>query len=454
MKDKKTVLIVEDEASLRLVLGKTVQRKGYAAEYAATVREAEALLLEGNYFAGFLDIRLPDGGGLELLSRIKNSPRQFPCVVMTADATMDNAIKAVKRGAFEYLVKPLDLNEIEQILDRLERRHELASSAAEEQPALVETGKYEIIGRSPAMQKLFKKIGRAAASHFTVLITGESGSGKELVARNLHEFSDRASKAFVPVNCSAIPKDLMESELFGHVKGAFTGADRDQKGMMEEADGGTLFMDEIGELSLKMQAKLLRMLEEGRITPVGSRKAVPVDVRFVAAPNRELEDMVKEGQFREDLFHRLNVIPIHVPPLRNRAGDVELLAKYFVKRHGAGKRISEDACGELEKRPWPGNVRQLQNAIKRALVMSSEDTLLPGHFSKAEEETPEELEEWIARMMRREGDGLYDRVIGQIESELIRQALEKCGGNKIQAAKLLGINRNTLTKKVKDYALE
>ena len=453
MKSQKKILVVEDEASLRLILGRTFQRKGYAVETAATIQAAETLLKQETFFAAFLDIRLPDGGGLELLSWIKSRNLPLPCVVMTADATMDNAIKAVKRGAFEYLVKPLDLNEIEEILGRMEQRHLLAA-AVEEEPAAVENGKYEIIGKSPAMQKLYKKIGRAAASNFTVLITGESGSGKELVARNLHEFSDRADKPFVVVNCSAIPKELMESELFGHVKGAFTGADRNQTGLLEEADGGTLFMDEIGEIGLKMQVKLLRLMEEGKITPVGARKNIPVDVRFAAATNRNLNEMVRQGLFRDDLYHRLNVLPIHIPPLGKRPGDVELLARYFVKRHGQGKKISDAACHELEKRGWPGNVRQLQNAIKRALVMSSDDMLLPAHFAKTEEEAPEEVENWISRMVEKDGEKLHEKIIGRIESELIRQALEKCGGNKIRAAKLLGINRNTLTKKVKDYSLE
>ena len=437
---------------MRLVLSRTVQRKGYAAETVATIRGAETLLKQEVFFAVFLDIRLPDGGGLELLSWIKNRHLQCPCIVMTADATMDNAVKAVKRGAFEYLVKPLDLDEIEGIIDRLEQRQALAAASTED--TVAESGKYEIIGKSPAMQKMYKKIGKAAASNFTALVTGESGSGKELVARNLHEFSDRAGKPFVTVNCSAIPKDLMESELFGYAKGAFTGADHDQKGLLEEADGGTFFMDEIGEVPPKVQVKLLRVMEEGKITPVGSRKAVPVDTRFVAATNRDLEEMVKQGLFREDLFHRLNVLRIHVPPLGKRPGDAELLARYFVKRHGQGKKISDAACQELEKRAWPGNVRQLQNAIKRALVMSSDDTLLPSHFAKKEEEAPEEVEDWISRMMQKEGDGLYEKIIGRIEAELIRQALVKCGGNKIKAAHLLGINRNTLTKKVKVYALE
>lgn len=454
MKHDKTILIVEDEASLRLVLSKTAQRKGYAAATAATIAEAKEKLNAGRFFAAFLDIRLPDGQGLDLLGWIKERGMPTPCVVMTADATMDNAIKAVKRGAFEYLVKPLDLNEIEQILDRIEQRAALAGSAKEAAPEAAAPGRFEIIGRSAPMQGLFKKIGKAAASNFTVLITGESGCGKELVARNLHEFSDRAARPFVTVNCSAIPKDLMESELFGHLKGAFTGADRDQKGLVEEADGGTLFMDEIGEIGPKMQAKLLRLLEEGKITPVGARKATPVDVRFAAATNRDLEAMVKEGLFREDLYHRLNVLAIHVPPLRKRPGDIELLARYFVKRYGGGKRIADEACAELATRHWPGNVRQLQNAIKRALVMGSDEVLMPHHFSKVEDQAPEEMADWIGRIIQQGGDEIHGRIMGQIEAEMIRQGLEKCRGNKIKTAALLGINRNTLTKKVKDYSLE
>lgn len=452
MKAERAVLVVEDEPSLRLVLGRTLERKGFAPDNCGTLAEAREKLKAGNHVAAFLDIRLPDGHGLDLLGWIKERNPRLPCVVMTADATMDNAIKAVKRGAFEYLVKPLDLDEVELVLDRIEQRRRIATAA--EEPPGAETGRYEIIGRSPAMQKLYTRVGRAASSPFTALITGESGSGKELVARNLHEFSDRAAKPFVAVNCSAIPRELMESEFFGHLKGAFTGADAPRKGIIEEADGGTLFMDEVGELPPKMQSKLLRLLEEGKITPVGARSARAVDVRFVAATNRDLAEMVREGSFREDLFHRLNVIPLHVPPLAKRPGDVELLARYFVKRHGGGKRISDEACADLARRAWPGNVRQLLNAVKRAIVMTPDDTLLPEHFSKAEREAPEEMSEWIAAEVRKEGDGLHARVMGRIEAELIRQALEHCGGNKVKAAEFLGINRNTLSKKVKDHALE
>ncbi|MFQ5431119.1 MAG: sigma-54-dependent transcriptional regulator [Nitrospinota bacterium] len=454
MKTHKRVLVVEDENTLRLVLSKTVSKAGYLVDSAKNIAQARNFLSGHDYIAAFFDIRLPDGNGLDLLPHPaeKNS---CACVVMTAEATMNNAVKAVKRGAFEYLVKPFDLSEIDRILERVEQRIAMTGSA-EGLPAVAakEVGKYEIIGRSPAMQKLYKKIGKAAASNYTVLITGQSGTGKELVAHNLHNFSDRARNSFVTVNCSAIPKELMESELFGYVKGAFTGAESDRKGLLEEADRGTLFMDEIGETGLKMQAKLLRLLEEGRITPLGSRKSVPIDVRFIAATNRDLSQMVEEGLFREDLYHRINVIPITVPPLSRRAGDVELLAKYFVKRYGGGRKISDEACEALAVRSWPGNVRQLFNVIKRTLVMSTSHLLTPEKFPVVDEEAPEALDAWIGRQLRKGGDRIHHKVIGEIESEIIRQALELCGGNKIKAAKLLGVNRNTLTKKVKDYALE
>lgn len=444
--------MVEDEATLRLVLTKTIARAGYPVDAAKSVAEAKTFLEQSDYFAAFFDIRLPDGNGLELLApaREKNS---CACVVMTAEATMANAVNAVKKGAFEYIVKPFDLDEIDQILQRVE--HRLTMSTSTEKPAAPET-RYEIIGRSPAMQKLYKKIGQAASSSYTVLITGDSGSGKELVARNLHRFSERAPKPFVTVNCSAIPKELMESEFFGYVKGAFTGADSDRKGLVAAADGGTLFMDEIAETGTKMQAKLLRLLEEGKITPLGSRKPLPVDVRFIAATNRDLAQMVEEGSFREDLYHRINVLPIHVPALGKRRGDVELLARYFVKRFGAGKKISDDACSDLASRRWPGNVRQLLNVIKRAFVMSTGAVLTPESFADVDEEPSGEMEAWVARQFRKvsTGGGVHEQVMGRLESELIRQALEISGGNKIKAAKLLGINRNTLTKKVKDFSLE
>ena len=454
MKNDKRVLIVEDENTLRIVLSKTITKAGYPVDSAKNSAEAKKFLSGHNYFAAFFDIRLPDGNGLDLLP-LPSEKKSCACVVMTAEATMNNAVKAVKKGAFEYIVKPFDISEIEQILERVEQRLAMRGST-EKVPAVAakEAGKYEIIGRSPAMQKLYKKIGKAAASNYTVLISGQSGTGKELVSRNLHNFSDRAQKPFVTVNCSAIPKELMESELFGYMKGAFTGADSDRKGLLEEADLGTLFMDEIGETSLKMQAKLLRLLEEGKITPVGSRKPVPIDVRFITATNRDLAKMVEDGEFREDLYHRINVIPISVPPLSRRAGDVELLAKYFVKRLGGGRKISDEACAALAVRSWPGNVRQLLNVIKRTLVMSTSHILTPEKFPVVDEEAPEAMDAWIGRQLHKGGDRIHQKVIGEIESELIRQALTLCSGNKIKAANLLGINRNTLTKKVKEFALE
>ncbi len=458
----KSILVLEDEDTLRLVLKKTLTRLGYVVHEADTVQKAREHLKSHRHVAAFLDIRLPDGNGLDLLSSIIVEDNPPACIVMTAEATMDNAIKAVKKGAFEYIVKPFDLDEVERILERIERQSSLAAASEPGQEtgrlAARDAGKYEIIGQSKIMLKLFKKIGKAAASSFTVLITGESGSGKELVARNLHRFSDRAKGEFVVVNCGAIPKELMESELFGYLKGAFTGADSDRIGYVEMAHGGTLFLDEIGDLGPRLQAKLLRVLEDGKIYPLGSRRPVSVDVRFVAATNRNLSEMVDKKEFREDLYHRLNVIPISVPPLRNRKEDISPLALYFVKRYGGGKKkISDEACVELAARSWPGNVRQLLNAIKRAMVLSTEGVLLPSHFSAAQLEAPDGLEEWVARSIEKSGEKsggkIYDGVMKQIEAELIRQALEKCGHNKVKAALLLGINRNTMTKKVKEYSL-
>jgi len=445
------ILVVEDEPSLRFVLSKVIARNGYKAEMADCVQKAKELLRDNAYFAHFLDIRLPDGDGVDLLVWIRKRGIPAASVVMTAEATMKNAVRAVKKGAFEYLVKPFDLKEIDRVIERLEQRRVLArASGARDAVCEAEPARWELVGRCPAMQKLYKKIGKAAGSEFTVLITGESGTGKELVARNLHQFSDRKSGPFVPFNCAATPRDLIESELFGHMKGAFTGADSQRKGFIEEAEGGTFFMDEIGETTPGMQAKLLRLLEEGTITPVGSRKPIKTDVRFIAATNRNLKEMVGKNEFREDLFHRLNVIPIKIPPLRERDGDMELLATYFVKKYGGGRKISNAALRALAGRRWPGNVRQLENAIKRAIVMSSDDEpLLPSHFPQTDEEAPAGIEGWVARSLRAGGENIYSRIVGKVETELIRQAVEKCGGNKVKAAKLLGINRNTLSRKLK-----
>jgi two-component system nitrogen regulation response regulator GlnG len=310
-----------------------------------------------------------------------------------------------------------------------------------------ENTEYEIIGNTGPIQKLYKKIGKAATSDFPVLITGESGSGKELVAQNLHKFSDRADKPFVAVNCSAIPKELFESELFGHLKGAFTGADRHTTGFIQEANGGTLFMDEIGDTPKKIQPKLLRFLEDGKVAQLGSRVYEDADVRFIAATNRNLKKMVENKEFREDLYHRLNVISLKVPSLKERQEDIPLLSRHFVKTFGGGKKISEEGILELQRRSWPGNVRQLLNTIKRAIVMSGDEVLVPESFTPSEEEPPLELDRWIAKHIARGGAKIYDRVVGEVEGELIRQALDRVGGNKVKAAKLLGINRNTLSKK-------
>ncbi|MDH5542477.1 MAG: sigma-54 dependent transcriptional regulator [Nitrospinota bacterium] len=444
------ILIVEDESSIRFVLSKFLTGRGFSVDAVERVEDAKTALKATHYQLHFLDIRLPDGNGLDLLGWIKQQGAKGTSVVMTAESTMKNAIRAVRKGAFEYLVKPFDLKEIEEILNRLEQRRLLISSSKlDPYTRPVDETDYEIIGNSPAMQKLYKKIGKAASSKFTVLVTGESGSGKELVARNVHEFSDRTGKPFVTLNCAAVPKDLIESELFGHVKGAFTGADRERPGRLREAHGGTLFMDEIGDTPLNMQAKLLRFLEEGKITPVGGNDFDKVDVRFIAATNKPLKKMVEKNEFREDLYHRLNVISIKVPPLRERIEDIEILARYFTKKFGEGKKISDTALYELSQRAWPGNVRQLQNTITRAIVMTDDDILLPSSFSPPEEESPAELDVWLAREIEKGGESIYKRVVEEVEGKLIRKALEKTKGNKIAAAKLLGINRNTLSSKLK-----
>jgi two-component system nitrogen regulation response regulator GlnG len=443
------ILIVEDESSIRFVLSEFLTGKGFDVKTAENFESAKKALASEYYKMHFLDIRLPDGDGLDLLTQIKESGSAGPVIVMTAESTMNNAIRAVKRGAFEYIVKPFALEEIEEIIGRVFRRHAISPSSKTETPlAPRENTKYEIIGNSEPMQKLYKKIGKAAPSGFPALIIGDSGVGKELVARNLHEFSDRSDRPFIAVNCSAIPKELFESELFGYVRGAFTGADRNTPGFIQEADGGTLFMDEIGDAPKKIQPKLLRFLEDRKVAQLGSRVYKDIDVRFIAATNKNLKKMVENKDFREDLYHRLNVISLKIPTLKERQEDIPLLARNFVKIFGGGKKISDEAILELQRRSWSGNVRQLLNTIKRAIVMSGDDVLVPESFTPADEEPPQEFDIWIAKHIARGGEKIYERVVGEVEGELIRQALDRVGGNKVKAAKLLGINRNTLSKKL------
>jgi two-component system nitrogen regulation response regulator GlnG len=458
---KERILVVDDEDALRLVLSRSLERKGYAVDAAGSVAEARELINEGGYSIAFFDIALPDGSGLDLLDSVNKRPNPPSIVIITAQATMKNAIEAMRRGAFDYLTKPFDLDEVEVLTARImeyRRMAEELASLKSARPAAQSAG--EIIGRSPAMQEVFKLIGKLADSDVTALITGPTGSGKELIAGALHQNSPRVRRPFISVNCAAIPGDLLESELFGHVKGAFTGAVEDRKGKFASAGAGTIFLDEVGELPFALQAKLLRVLQEREFYPVGSTRPVRAEARVLAATNRDLSAEVAGGRFREDLYHRINVARIELPPLSHRKDDIPALVGHFLEQTARAvgaepKSVSPSAMSLLSGYDWPGNVRELSNTISRAALMA------PGSVITADD-IPQEISgrkgavrpgDTLARSVREAMEqcadgGIYDAVIKQVEKALIANALKKTGGVQAHAAKLLGLNRNTLTKKI------
>jgi len=479
------VLIVDDEPSVRFVLGKTCERAGVPHEEAGSAEEArEKLRTLGGGKDGvgliLLDVRLPGDDGLKLLGEIGGRTDSPFIVVMTAEDTMRTAVEAMKRGAADYLGKPFDLARVERIVKDLSQTPPDGPDHAEPEPGEAsearpdpnaEPRRYKdvaipetLIGRSSAMIEVYKEIGRVARTEMTVLLMGESGTGKELVARAIHANSIRSRGPFVTVNMAAIPKDLMESELYGHEKGSFTGAVERRPGKFELATGGTLFLDEIGEMPLDLQAKLLRVLQEREIDRVGGSRPLPVDVRIVAATNADLGRSVEEGRFRRDLYYRLAVVPIHLPPLREREGDVILLARHFLAKYGEhlkGRALSlaRDAEPLLVSHPWPGNVRELQNVIQRALLklagprVGAKDLvgLLPA--AAARERGVAGLVEAILEAPAPES-GRYQAGLAAIEAPLIAGALARTNGNQLRAAELLGMNRNTLRERMRALGMK
>ncbi|MGK7346348.1 MAG: sigma-54-dependent transcriptional regulator [Candidatus Nitrospinota bacterium M3_3B_026] len=464
--EKKKILVLDDERTLRIVLSRDLARRDFHVDTAETVAEAEELLNEGGYSLAFVDIVLPDGSGLDLLEKIRKRPAAPSVVMMTAEATMGNAIKAMQKGAFDYLTKPFDLDEVEILVDRVMEYRRMARELAELKSAEPAAPGDEIVGRSPAMQEVFKLIGRAAGADATVLITGPTGAGKELVARALSANSPRAGGPFVTVNCAAIPKDLLESELFGHVKGAFTGAVEDKTGKFQAASGGVILLDEIGDMPADLQAKMLRVLQDGELYSVGGTRPVRVDVRVLAATNRDLASDVAAGRFREDLYHRLNVIHISLPPLRKRTEDIPLLTEHILSKIARAfnekpKTVTPQAMELLAVHDWPGNVRELENVLRRAVIMS------PGGAITLDSLPPElggvaggpdrggDLKRAVQRAAAAAGEGkVYYEVVGRVEKALIEDALRKTGGARVPAARLLGMNRNTLTKKIRELGVE
>ena len=474
--DQGKILITEDEESLRFVLKKALEDEGYWVQTAATGEGARRWLADSAFDVSLMDIKLPDIDGLTLLKEFKEAGIDTAMIVMTAQNTMRNAIGAMKNGAFDYITKPFDLDEVLVLVKRALDSRKLTRDfreLKEEVKKRFEPG-VNIIGTSSSMQKVYKTIGQVVDTLATILIQGESGTGKELVAKTIHYNSPRWNQPFVAINCAAIPRDLLESELFGHEKGAFTGALERRIGKFELAEGGTLFLDEIGDIPLELQTKLLRVLQDREYSRVGGREVLKANVRILAATHQDLEKAVKENRFREDLYFRLKVIPIYLPPLRERKGDIPLLIGYFTDKINREMGIqisgvSPDALKLLEEHTWPGNVRELENTLIRAAVLSSGPILFPKDFtlqSKPVSSTLEvdqlsledvirhKLEDYFRRTEGVDIDNLYTLVIERIERPLIELTLKKTRGNQIRAAQILGINRNTLRKKITDLRIE
>jgi two-component system nitrogen regulation response regulator GlnG len=458
------VLVADDEPSIRFVLRESLSELGCEVDDVEDGDAALEALASAEYDLAFLDIRMPGLSGLELLDRCGEVAPRTSVVIITAQNTFENAVEAMKRGALDYLVKPFGIREVGALVEKTTRARALEREVEKlrrEVSRRAVPGD-RLVGRSPEMLEIFKTIGRLAGRDVSVLITGESGTGKELVAHAIHAASPRSGAPFVPVNTAAIPRELLESELFGHERGAFTGAVAARPGRFREASGGTLFLDEIGDMPQDLQAKLLRVLQDSQVTPVGGSAPVSIDVRIVAATHRDLDEAVRHERFREDLLYRLRVVPVHLPPLRERREDVRVLAEHFLARYAeelAGDRrsLSEAAHELLERHDWPGNVRELENAIKRALVLSSARVLTPHDFAFLSERAApapggrslEELVgERVAAALADGGGDLHRELMESVERPLIEAVLAKTEGNQIRAAALLGINRNTLRKKI------
>ncbi|GIW71292.1 MAG: acetoacetate metabolism regulatory protein AtoC [Planctomycetota bacterium] len=464
------VLVVDDEPSMRELLGLVLAREGHAVEAAADGAQALARMAEAEPDLVIQDLRMPGMPGLELLRRLKDRYPEIPIVVITAFSTWDTTVEAMRLGAYDYLKKPFDTDVIRNVVERaLAHRRALARTRlrTEQQPGML-----DLVGDAPAIREALEWVRRVAPTESTVLIQGESGTGKELVARMCHWYSARAEAPFITVNCGAFPEALLESELFGHARGAFTGAVADKKGLLEVADGGTFFLDEIGELPLATQVKLLRVLEERRFYPVGGTQPVRVDVRFVCATNRDLAEEVRQGRFRGDLFYRLNVIPITLPPLRERAEDIPLLAGYFVRKHAAraGRTIESIAPAVLDRLvryPWPGNVRELENAIQRAIVLGRgpvlDQVVLPEVPAAAPAPpaaaSPHRMPaapppSAAGTMPELPEQGLdLEATLRGIERHYLEAALSRTGGNLTRAAELLGISFRSIRYKVRKLGL-
>jgi two-component system nitrogen regulation response regulator GlnG len=465
-----TILIADDDTAIRTVLNQALARAGYAPRATGNAATLWRWVSQGEGDVVITDVVMPDENAFDMIPRIKKLRPDLPIIVMSAQNTLMTALTAAEKGAYEYLPKPFDLSEVVSIVGRAmsepgrKAQRPAADSGAEELP---------LIGRSNAMQEIYRVLARLTQTDLTVMITGESGTGKELVARVLHDHGRRRTGPFVALNMAAIPRELIESELFGHEKGAFTGAQTRTQGRFEQAEGGTLFLDEIGDMPLEAQTRLLRVLQEGEYTTVGGRTPIRTNVRIIAATHRELKSQIQQGLFREDLFYRLNVVPLRIPPLRERLDDIGDLVRHFLRhaaREGLGqKTIEMAAIDRLKRHNWPGNVRELENVVRRLAALHSQDTITAEIVDSELLEAPslnldhggaepKDLSEMVERHLSGyfasfgrdlPPSGLYDRVIRQVELPLITAALTATRGNQIRAAELLGLNRNTLRSRIR-----
>jgi len=470
-----TVLIADDDGAIRTVVSQALARAGFVPRATGNAATLWRWVAQGEGDVVITDVILPDENGFDLLPRIRKQRPDLPIIVMSAQNTLMTAIKAAEKGAYEYLPKPFDLSQLVTFVGNAlaepgRKRTEEQTAAEDELP---------LIGRSAAMQEIYRVLARLTQTDLTVMITGESGTGKELVARVLHKFGKRSSGPFVALNMAAIPRELIESELFGHEKGAFTGAQARTSGRFEQAEGGTLFLDEIGDMPMEAQTRLLRVLQEGEYTTVGGRTSIKTDVRIVAATHRDLRTQIQQGLFREDLFYRLNVVPLRLPPLRERVDDIGDLVRHFLRqaaREGLpGKTIETAAIERLKRYSWPGNVRELENLVRRLVALHSDETITAERVeselasgaraepaavdSEAGSSLSELVERHLATLFAEAGrdlppPGLYRRIIRQVELPLVQAALAATRGNQIRAAELLGLNRNTLREKIRDLDIQ
>ncbi len=463
-----TILIVEDDASLATSVAKVLRTEGYPVKIASDGNEGLREIQENGTRISLVltDLRLPGMSGLALVARAKSLHPHLPVILVTAFGTAENAIEATRSGAFDYILKPFEMPELLELVDRALRQANLARETVHFARTQDSSGDV-MIGNSRVMQELYKEIGRVAATSVNTLIRGETGAGKELVARALHQYSPRKDDAFIPVNCAAIPETLLESELFGHERGAFTGADLRRIGRFEQANGGTLFLDEVGDMPASIQAKLLRVLQDSAVQRLGGKELIPIDVRVICATHQPLEEMIQKRHFREDLFYRINTVELRVPPLRERPEDIPALIHYFVERQQADPAkpapvFEEGAIQRLQNHPWPGNIRQLQNIVHKLVIQSqgyviSRDQVVAILTQPAGDHPASGLSARVQALLdgAQKGDekNIHAQLISEAEAELLHQAIIRANSNIAQAARWLGISRLTLREKLKQHGL-